>query len=62
MSNIKMSTKCPKLAVMHNMSIDKKSNNWTIDYRSSICKQNLMIYGLVVGWMGGSIGGVLSNH
>ena len=26
-----MSEQCPKLAVMHNMSIVKNSNNWTID-------------------------------
>ena len=26
-----MSKECPKLAFMHNMSIVKKSNSWTMD-------------------------------
>ena len=30
-SNVKMWKECPKLAVMHNMSIVKKSNSWTMD-------------------------------
>ena len=30
-SNVKMSKECPKLAVMHNTLIVKKSNCWTMD-------------------------------
>ena len=30
-SNVKMSKECPKLAVMHNTLIVKKSNSWTMD-------------------------------